>query len=126
MTGFKVQCVFQDFNYIYSNCFEITIELSCCKYPAKKELLTQWNYNKEALLSYLEAVQSGVRGLVTDEAGRPLPNANVEVWGVSGKNITTSYFGEYWRLLTPGNYWWDYCTFRGNLLHLVIISVLEP
>jgi len=94
----------QDFNYLYSNCFEITIELSCCKYPPRKELLTQWNYNKEALLSYMEAVQTGVRGIVTDEEGRPLPNANIEVSGISGKNITTSYFGEYWRLLTPGNY----------------------
>ena len=97
--------IFQDFNYIYSNCFELTIELSCCKYPPKEKLQTQWNYNKEALLSFLEVVQTGVRGIVTDEKGEPLPNANIEISGISGKNITTSYFGEYWRLLAPGNYW---------------------
>ena len=81
------------------------MELSCCKYPLKKELLTQWHYNKEALLSYIEIVQSGVRGIVTDGEGEPVPNANIEVSGISGKNITTSYFGEYWRLLTAGDYW---------------------
>ena len=80
--------------------------LSCCKYPRKEELQTQWNYNKEALLSFLEVVQTGVRGIVTDERGEPVPNANIEISGISGKNITTSYFGEYWRLLAPGNYWW--------------------
>ena len=62
-------------------------------------------FPKESLLSFLEVVQSGVRGIVTDEKGEPLPNANIEISGISGKNITTSYFGEYWRLLAPGNYW---------------------
>merc|ERR1712203_86812 len=94
----------QDFNYLFSNCFELTIELSCCKYPPSEELQTQWNYNKEALLSFLEVVQAGVRGIVTDEKGEPLPNANIEISGISEKNVTTSYFGEYWRLLAPGNY----------------------
>ena len=83
--------------------------LSCCKYPPSEELETQWNYNKEALLSFLEVVQTGVRGIVTDEKGEPLPNANIEISGIyyteKKKNITTSAFGEYWRLLAPGNYW---------------------
>ena len=64
---------------------------------------------KEALLSYLEIVQTGVRGIVTDEKGEPLPEANIEIYYISytekKKNITTSAFGEYWRLLAPGNYW---------------------
>merc|ERR1712241_417836 len=94
----------QDFNYIYSNCFELTIELSRYKYPPSEELEKQWNYNQEALLSFLEVVQTGVRGIVTDDKGEPLPNANIEISGISEKNITTSYFGEYWRLLAPGNY----------------------
>ena len=64
---------------------------------------------KEALLSYLEIVQTGVRGIVTDEKGEPLANANIEISGISytekQRNITTSAFGEYWRLLAPGKYW---------------------
>ena len=37
---------------------------------------------QEALLSYLEIVQTGVRGIVTDEKGEPLPNANIEISGI--------------------------------------------
>jgi len=46
----------QDFNYIFSNCFEITIELTCCKYPKAMELPKEWNNNQESLLSYIEQV----------------------------------------------------------------------
>ena len=57
----------------------------------------------------MEVVQTGVRGIVTDEKGEPLPNASIEISGISytekKKNITTSAFGEYWRLLAPGKYW---------------------
>ena len=63
-------------------------------------------FPKEALLSFLEVVQTGVRGIVTDEKGEPLPEANIEVSGISEKNITASASGEYWRLLAPGNYWY--------------------
>ena len=94
----------QDFNYLYSNCMEITVELSCCKYPMETTLQGHWEDNKESLLGYIEAVQSGVRGIVTSDSGEPVANANIEVAGI-GKNITTTYIGEYWRLLSPGKYW---------------------
>ena len=46
----------QDYNYLHSNCFEITVELSCCKYPPSSELTQEWNNNKEALLAFMEQV----------------------------------------------------------------------
>lgn len=46
----------EDYNYIHSNCMEITIELSCCKYPKATQLKTEWFNNKEALLAYMEEV----------------------------------------------------------------------
>ena len=94
----------QDFNYLFSNCMEMTIELSCCKYPLEPELQGHWQDNKESLLSYLEAALGGIRGLVTDKSGTAVQGAVVTVLGLEEKNVTTSFLGEWWRLLAPGSY----------------------
>lgn len=47
----------QDYNYLHGNCLEITMELSCCKYPPATELLKEWNLNRESLLAYMEEVE---------------------------------------------------------------------
>lgn len=52
----------QDFNYIYSNCFEITIELSCCKFPSPSVLTIEWENNRESMLTYIESVHMGIKG----------------------------------------------------------------
>ena len=93
----------QDFNYVFSNCVEITVELSCCKMPAESHLLTEWKNNKEALLSYMEAVHLGVKGLVLDANNNSIHGAYVSVEGIN-YNVTTTERGEYWRLLLPGEY----------------------
>ncbi len=61
----------EDFNYVHSNCFEITMELSCCKFPKASTLPREWKLNKESMLRYMEASHLGFRGVVTsadDEA----------------------------------------------------------
>ncbi|KAF0289134.1 Carboxypeptidase D [Amphibalanus amphitrite] len=93
----------QDFNFVFSNCVEITVELSCCKMPPESKLLTEWSNNKEALLSYMEAVHMGVKGLVLDANNDPIHGAYVSVEGID-YNVTTTERGEYWRLLLPGEY----------------------
>lgn len=100
---YEVRGGMQDFNYVHSNCFEVTFELSCCKYPQAKTMPTEWSKNKEALLAFMEAVHWGVKGVVKDEGGEPVLDADVVVEGI-GHNVTTSNRGEFWRLLMPGEY----------------------
>jgi len=54
----------QDFNYARSNAFEITFELSCCKYPPGSTIPNQWRLNKESLIKYLEQAHIGIKGNV--------------------------------------------------------------
>ncbi|XP_042604190.1 carboxypeptidase D, b isoform X2 [Cyprinus carpio] len=93
----------QDYNYFKGNCFEVTFELSCCKYPPASQLFTEWTNNKEALLAYIHQAHIGVRGFVMTRSGFGLPDATISVSGAD-HNITTWMFGDYYRLLLPGTY----------------------
>ncbi|EFA05729.2 carboxypeptidase A [Tribolium castaneum] len=100
---YEVRGGMQDFNYVHSNCFEVTFELSCCKFPRAKTLPSEWGKNKEALLNFMEAVHWGVKGVVRDGRGEPVLDADVVVKEVA-HNVSTSNRGEFWRLLLPGKY----------------------
>ena len=93
----------EDVNYLLSNCFEITLELSCCKYPTANHLEKEWKNNKEALLSYIEEIHNGVHGFVKDQNRKPIVDAVIHIKGIK-HNITTAKYGDFWRLLIPGDY----------------------
>ncbi|XP_060759010.1 carboxypeptidase M isoform X3 [Neoarius graeffei] len=95
----------QDYNYVWAQCLEITLELSCCKFPPERDLPGLWEANKLALLAYMQQVHLGVKGQVLDSNGKPVQNASVEVQG--RRNLCpfkTDRKGEYYRLLLSGNY----------------------
>jgi hypothetical protein len=67
---------------------------------------TLWTQHRYSLLSFMEAVHSGVKGIVHDSNGQnPISGAEISIIGGGiGKVVTTTLLGEYWRLLPPGNY----------------------
>lgn len=73
----------QDFNYLATNAFEITIELGCIKFPPASSLSREWERNKEALLAYICKAHTGVKGIVSDDSGF-IQNAIISVVNITG------------------------------------------
>jgi carboxypeptidase D len=93
-----------DFNYRYASCSEVTIELSNTKNPPAPQIPDFWADNNESMLSYLEAVHIGVRGVITDRTtGDPLW-AQVLVEDNNHPVFTDPNVGDYHRMLLPGTY----------------------
>lgn len=46
-----------DFSYLHTNCFELSIFLGCDKFPHESELPLEWENNRESLLSFIEQVR---------------------------------------------------------------------
>ncbi|XP_063818320.1 carboxypeptidase N catalytic chain isoform X2 [Pseudophryne corroboree] len=93
----------QDFNYLHKNCFEITLELSCQKFPREEDLEREWYGNREALITFLEQVHKGIKGMVTDENNNGIADAVISVDGIN-HNIRSGEGGDYFRLLLPDTY----------------------
>ncbi|XP_045685900.1 carboxypeptidase M [Phyllostomus hastatus] len=113
----------QDYNYIWAQCFEITLELSCCKYPREEKLPLFWDSNRASLIEYIKQVHLGLKGQVFDHKGNPLPNVIVEVQ--DRKHICpykTNKFGEYYLLLLPGSYTLN-VTAPGHAPHLTKVTI---
>ncbi|XP_053164462.1 inactive carboxypeptidase-like protein X2 isoform X3 [Hemicordylus capensis] len=92
-----------DFSYLHTNCFELSIYVGCDKYPHESELPEEWENNRESLIVFMEQVHRGIKGVVRDIHGKGIPNAIISVEGVN-HDIRTASDGDYWRLLNPGEY----------------------
>lgn len=94
----------QDYNYLSSNCFEVTIELGCAKFPAGKQLAQYWKDNVDSLYEFIWLViflnniillksscililfilfsiksHLGIKGVVLDENNNPVGGARIVV-----------------------------------------------
>ncbi|CAH1381469.1 unnamed protein product [Tenebrio molitor] len=123
----------QDFNYLSSNDFEITLELGCKKYPPATELEHEWERNRDALIHYMWQTHIGIKGIVYDSVSkRGISNAVIHVKNVTRgpfqdiqHDVTSVHDGDYFRLLTPGQY--RVTAYKdGYLPHSRMVSVTNP
>uniref|UniRef100_A0A3Q2TAK3 Carboxypeptidase X, M14 family member 1 n=1 Tax=Fundulus heteroclitus TaxID=8078 RepID=A0A3Q2TAK3_FUNHE len=93
-----------DFSYLHTNCFEVTVELSCDKFPHASELPIEWENNRESLLVYMEQVHRGIKGVIRDkDTEEGIADAIIKVEDID-HHIRSAADGDYWRLLNPGEY----------------------
>ncbi|XP_033991311.1 probable carboxypeptidase X1 isoform X2 [Trematomus bernacchii] len=93
-----------DFSYLHTNCFAVTVELSCDKFPHVSELPGEWVNNKESLLVFMEQVHRGIKGVVRDrETEEGIADAIIKVDDID-HHIRSVSDGDFWRLLNPGDY----------------------
>ncbi|XP_060525923.1 carboxypeptidase E-like isoform X2 [Cylas formicarius] len=130
---YSLQGGMQDFNYLSSNDFELTLELGCEKYPAASTLRDEWQRNRRALLSFAWQSHIGIKGVVYDsESKMPVSNAVVHVRNVTGgqsadikHDVTSVNGGDYYRLLTPGTY--KVTVYKeGYFPHTKLVTVTNP
>lgn len=97
----------QDYMNYFASCRELTIECSTIKMPQANTMPTYWNINLESMLSFLEQVNYGVRGVVTDEVtGAPI-EAVVTITGhdINNSEVSSgSVSGDFYRPLKAGTY----------------------
>ncbi|CDS36992.1 Zinc carboxypeptidase family protein [Echinococcus multilocularis] len=112
---YPVKSGMQDYNYLETNCFELTLELGCDKYPPAEDLPRYWDENKKSLLNFVLQAHSGIKGLTfgyKDGKVMPLPGSITLAMNVTDEKkpkiidhaIFSNGKGDYFRLLTSGKY----------------------
>jgi hypothetical protein len=96
----------QDYMNWWHHCREVTIELSN-SYTLSPDLLPNfWSYNRNALISYLDAANEGFHGIVTNSTGNPL-KAKVFIAGHDADSshvYSSQTTGFYARPIEPGTW----------------------
>lgn len=113
----------QDYNYVWFGCYEVTLEISCCKFPPAHELKKYWTDNQLSLVKFLAEAHRGVQGFVSDPSGGPIEKASLKIKGRDVGFQTTKY-GEFWRILLPGVYKLEVniLLFSFKISHRIVLS----
>ena len=97
----------QDYMNYFHQCREFTLELSDIKILPPNQLPAFWEYNYRSFLNYIEQINYGIRGIITDSiTGNPI---EAEVF-IDGHDIDSSWvysslpIGNYYRLIYAGTY----------------------
>ena len=97
----------QDFMTYFHRAREFTLEISADKILDTSLIPTYWEYNREALLTYMAQATYGLRGTITDcNTGLPIV-AEISIPGYDKANssvFSAEYNGNYYRFLSEDSY----------------------
>ena len=97
----------QDYMNGYRQCREVTVECSSTKNPNASQLPNFWNYNHNAMLTYMEECLYGVHGMVYDaNTNQPLDGVTVTVLGHDDEYsyVSSHEDGDFHRPIKGGSY----------------------
>lgn len=96
----------QDYMNYFQQCREFVLELSIQKMLPASELPAYWDYNKQAMLNYLEQVTYGFRGTTKDEDTGEAIVAKVEIVGhdYNESHVFSDENGNFYRPIKAGLY----------------------
>ena len=97
----------QDYMNYYGQCREVTVECSKSKTPSASTLPNYWNYNHNAMLTYIEQCLNGIHGVVKDAyTNEPIVGATVTVQNhdAFGSEVSTHAIGDFHRPIKGGTY----------------------
>ena len=97
----------QDYMNYYGQCREVTVECSNTKTPNASQLPNFWNYNHNAMLTYIEECLNGVHGVVKDAVtNQPIEGVTVTVLNhdALGSEVSTHAVGDFHRPIKGGSY----------------------
>ncbi|MBQ4819349.1 M14 family zinc carboxypeptidase [Aquimarina sp. MMG016] len=104
---YEVQGGRQDYQIYNQKGREVTVELSNAKTPASSQLVNFWNYNRDALIAFLNQINYGIRGVVTDAVTNQPIEAKVTIIGKESYESwvpTELPEGDYYRPIKGGTY----------------------
>ena len=117
----------QDYMNYYGQCREVTVECSNTKTPSASQLPNFWNYNHNAMLTYIEECLNGVHGVVKDATtNQPIEGVTVTVLNhdALGSEVSTHTVGDFHRPIKGGNYTFKF-TKEGYCNELVNVTVAD-
>lgn len=96
----------QDYMNYFQQCREFVLELSIQKMLPASELPAYWDYNRQAMLNYLEQVTYGFRGTTKDEDTGEAIVAKVEIEGhdYNESHVFSDENGNFYRPIKSGLY----------------------
>ncbi|KAK3703586.1 hypothetical protein QZH41_019133, partial [Actinostola sp. cb2023] len=94
----------QDYAYINLNMLQLSLFVSCCKYPSGNGITKVLKDNGLSLLEFVEKAQQAVRGTVHTFNHTPIANASITIANSAMRIEVDQANANFYKILAPGSY----------------------